>query len=178
MKVKRNSGKANYTAKNAPPFCEVWFVYKGKVIWTREASETPCSSSSCAQPEIATAESLRCGSFQYGKNELFDSECLQPNSARSATGFGIRSCVHGEITETEATFSPKGSSCSSHCSSQNSSRAHLDTYLEAIEEKISKQLTETKIEAEAVADEAFAKLLKCERLEVEAMEAIRKVSQI
>ncbi|KAL2968612.1 hypothetical protein AAZX31_15G037600 [Glycine max] len=172
MKVKRNSGKANYTAKNAPPFCEVWFIYKGKHIWTREASETPCYSSSCTQPEIATRESLRCRSFQYG-NELFDSEYLQPNSARTTTGSGSRSWVQGEIIETEAIFS---SSCSSHCSPQNSSRAYLDTYLEAMEERINKQLIETKREAEAVTDEAFAELLKCEKLEVEAMEAIRKVN--
>ncbi|KAG4384721.1 hypothetical protein GLYMA_13G335700v4 [Glycine max] len=176
MKVKRNSSKANYTAKNAPPFCEVWFIYKGKHIWTREASETPCSSSSCTQPEIATTESLRCRSFQYGKNELFDSEYLWPNSARTTAVSGIRSWVQGEIIETEATFSSKASSCCSHCSPQNSSRAYFDTYLEVMEERINKQLIETKREAEAVTDEAFTELLKCEKLEVEAMEAIRKVN--
>ncbi|KAL1323826.1 hypothetical protein HN51_034058 [Arachis hypogaea] len=47
MKVKRNSRKANYAAKNAPPFCKIWFIYRGKHIWTREASEKPCSLSPC-----------------------------------------------------------------------------------------------------------------------------------
>lgn len=47
-----------------------------------------------------------------------------------------------------------------------------------MEERINKQLIETKREAEAVTDEAFAELLKCEKLEVEAMEAIRKVNKI
>ncbi|XP_015972707.1 uncharacterized protein LOC107496015 [Arachis duranensis] len=47
MKVKRNSRKANYAAKNAPPFCKIWFIYRGKHIWTREASEKPCSLSLC-----------------------------------------------------------------------------------------------------------------------------------
>ncbi|RDX81463.1 U-box domain-containing protein 33, partial [Mucuna pruriens] len=176
IKVKRNSSKANYTAKNAPPFCEVWFIYKGKHMWTREASETPCSLSSCTQPEIAATESLRCRSFQYGKNELFDSEYLQPNSARTTIGSGIRSWVQGEIIETEATFSSKASSCSSHCSPLNSSGGCSDTYLEAMEERINEQLVETKREAEAVTDEAFAELLKCKRLEDEAMEAIKKVN--
>ncbi|KAG4978746.1 hypothetical protein JHK86_038220 [Glycine max] len=142
----------------------------------KEASETPCSSSSCTQPEIATTESLRCRSFQYGKNELFDSEYLWPNSARTTAVSGIRSWVQGEIIETEATFSSKASSCCSHCSPQNSSRAYFDTYLEVMEERINKQLIETKREAEAVTDEAFTELLKCEKLEVEAMEAIRKVN--
>lgn len=176
MKVKRNSGKANYTAKNAPPFCEVWFIHKGKHIWTREASETPCSSSSCAQPELAATESLRCRSFQYGKSELLESEYLQPNSARTTIGCGTRSWVQGEIIETESTFSSKAFSCSSNWSPQNSSGGYLDTYLEDMEERINKQLIETKREAEAVTEEAFAELLKCQRLEVDAMEAIRKVN--
>ncbi|KAL2332129.1 hypothetical protein Fmac_019710 [Flemingia macrophylla] len=178
IKVKRNSGKANYTAKNAPPFCEVWFIYKGKHIWTREASETPCSSSSFTQPEITTTESLRCRSFQYGKTELLGSEYHQPHSARTTIGSGIRSLVQGEIIETEVTFSSKPPSCSSHshCSPKNSSGDYLHTYLEEMEEMIDEQLRETKSEAEAVTNEAFAELLKCKRLEVEAMEAIRKVN--
>ncbi|XP_054811487.1 U-box domain-containing protein 33-like isoform X2 [Prosopis cineraria] len=45
MKVRRNSKKANYAAKNAPPFCEIWFVHKG---------------------------SLLSRSFQYGKSELLN----------------------------------------------------------------------------------------------------------
>lgn len=176
MKVKRNSGKANYTAKNAPPFCEIWFIYKGRHIWTREASETPCSLSSCAQPEIAATESLRCRSFQYGENELFHSEYLEPNSSRTAVCSGIRSLAQGEIIETEATNSSKSSSCSSHCSPKNSAGVYLDTCSEVMEERVNSQLMETKREAEAATDEAFAKLLKCKRLEVEAMEAIRRVS--
>ncbi|KAJ1406887.1 Zinc finger, RING/FYVE/PHD-type [Sesbania bispinosa] len=176
MKVKKNSGKANYTAKNSPPFCEIWFIYKGKHIWTREASEAPCSLSSCAQPGIASTESLRCRSFQYGKNELPDSEYLQPNSARTTICSGIRSWAQGDIMETEATFSSKSSSCGSHCSPQNSAGGYLDPYLEGMEERVSSQLIETKREVEAATDEAFAERLKCKRLEVKAMEAMRKVS--
>ncbi|XP_061358624.1 U-box domain-containing protein 33-like isoform X2 [Gastrolobium bilobum] len=176
MKMKRNSSKANYAAKNAPPFCEIWFICKGKHICTREASETSCSLSSCTQPEIVATESLRCESSQYGKNELFHSEYLQSNSATTTTCSRIRSWVQGEIIETEATFSSKSSNCNSHCSPQNSSGVYLDTYLEVTEESINSQLAETKREAEAATDEAFEELLKCKRLEVEAMDAIRKVN--
>ncbi|XP_073222832.1 U-box domain-containing protein 33-like isoform X2 [Cicer arietinum] len=175
MKVKRNSGKANYTSKHAPPFCEIWFIYKGRHIWTREASETPCSLSSRSQPEIAATESLRCRSFQYGKNELPHSEYLQRDSARTTVFSGIRSLDLGEIIETEATNSSKSSSCSSHCSPENSAGVYLDTYSEDMEERINSQLIETKREAEAATDKSFAELLKCRRLEVEAMEAIQKV---
>lgn len=176
MKVKRNSGKANYTSKHAPLFCELWFIYKGRHIWTREASETPCSLSSHAQPDIAATESLRCRSFQYGKNELPHLERLQPNSARTTVCSGIRSLDLGEIIETEATNSSKSSSCSSYCSPQNSAEVCLDKYSEVMEERINSQLIETNREAEAATDESFAELLKCRRSEVKAMEAIRKVN--
>ncbi|WJX74419.1 hypothetical protein P8452_58075 [Trifolium repens] len=175
MKVKRSSGKANYTFKHAPPYCEIWFIYKGRHIWTKEASETPCSFSSCAQPEIETTESLRCRSFQYRKNELPHLEYLQPNSPRTAVCSEIRSLDLGEIIETEATNSSKSSSCSSYCSPQNSTAVYLDAYSEIMEERINSQLIETKREAEAATDESFAELIKCRRSEAEAAEAIRKV---
>ncbi|XP_047174561.1 U-box domain-containing protein 33-like isoform X1 [Vigna umbellata] len=159
MKIKRNSSKANFAAKNAPPFCEIWFVYKGKHIWTREASETHCFVSSHAQPETTTAESLSCRSLQYGTTELLHSECLQSNSARAT-----RSTVPNVIIEAEATFSSKSSSCSSHCSPQHS---------EFEEETIDIHLIEAKAEANAATD---VELLKCRRLEFKAIEAISKVN--
>ncbi|XP_045804637.1 U-box domain-containing protein 33-like [Trifolium pratense] len=168
MKVKRSSGKANYTFKHAPPFCEIWFIYKGRHIWTREASETLCSLSSPAQAEIATTESLRCSMF----NHLED---LQPNSARTAVCSEIRSLDLGEIIETEATNSSKSSSCSSYCSPQNSTAVYLDAYSEVMEERINSQLIETQREAEAATDESFAELIKCRRSEAEAAEAMQKV---
>ncbi|TKY67348.1 U-box domain-containing protein 33 [Spatholobus suberectus] len=170
MRVKRNSSKANYAAQNAPPFCEIWFIYKGKHIWTREASETPCSLSSRAQPETAAEESLSCRSFQYGTNELFHSGCLQSNSPQTT-----RSTVQSEIIETEATFSSKSSSCNSHCSPQHSAGWYLDTHSEFEEETIDSQLIEAKREANAATDKALVELLKSKRLEVKAIEAISKV---
>ncbi|KAK7312471.1 hypothetical protein VNO77_36359 [Canavalia gladiata] len=171
MKVRRNSSKANYAAKNAPPFCEIWFVYNGKHIWTREASETLSRLSSCAQRDTTSAESLSCSSLQYGMNELFHLECLQSNSTRTTT-----STAQSETTETEATFLSKSSSCNSHCSPQYSAGRHLDTPSEIKEETINNQLVEPKREANAATDKALAELLTCRKLEVKANEAMRKVN--
>ncbi|KAJ0984418.1 hypothetical protein J5N97_002774 [Dioscorea zingiberensis] len=45
FKVKGRSNLTTYIAKKAPPFCEIWFVGKGKVVWTRESgSANPCDS--------------------------------------------------------------------------------------------------------------------------------------
>uniref|UniRef100_A0ACD5YYA0 Uncharacterized protein n=1 Tax=Avena sativa TaxID=4498 RepID=A0ACD5YYA0_AVESA len=38
FKLKANHSKEYFMTKNAPPFCEIWFVWRGRHIWTREAS--------------------------------------------------------------------------------------------------------------------------------------------
>ncbi|KAK3206252.1 hypothetical protein Dsin_020298 [Dipteronia sinensis] len=60
MKVKKGSSKSNYAAKKAPPFCEIWFVNKGKHVWTREASESLST----------TAETLRSRSLRHCNSTL------------------------------------------------------------------------------------------------------------
>ncbi|KAI4322144.1 hypothetical protein L6164_021864 [Bauhinia variegata] len=178
MKVKGNSGKAKYTAKNAPPFCEIWFIYKGKHTWTREASEIPHSLPSCTQPVISAAGSMRSRSFQYARSELFNSERLQSNSARAEICNGIGSWVQGGKVETETAFSTSTSSRTSNSSPLIS--VGRDEYLvspsQVEEERLNDQLIEAKTEVEAARDKAFAELLKCKRLESEAMEHIRRVN--
>lgn len=39
FKLKGSFSKTFFSAKNVPPFCEIWFVSKGRHIWTREANE-------------------------------------------------------------------------------------------------------------------------------------------
>ncbi|VAH25719.1 unnamed protein product [Triticum turgidum subsp. durum] len=38
FKLKAGHNKEYFMAKNAPAFCEIWFVWRGRHIWTREAS--------------------------------------------------------------------------------------------------------------------------------------------
>jgi hypothetical protein len=38
FKLKASHSKEYFMAKNAPAFCEIWFVWRGRHIWTREAS--------------------------------------------------------------------------------------------------------------------------------------------
>ncbi|KAJ7012588.1 U-box domain-containing protein 33-like [Populus alba x Populus x berolinensis] len=70
MKVKKSSCKENYAAKHAPLFCEIWFINKGRCIWTREASENSnplqgsfsSTRSSCASGCISTEMRVSSGS--------------------------------------------------------------------------------------------------------------------
>ncbi|XP_074267943.1 U-box domain-containing protein 33-like isoform X2 [Silene latifolia] len=172
-KVTKNSSKANYAAKNTPAFCEIWFIYKGEHVWTREAFEVP---SSC-QEEKSSPKILRSKSFQHRKRErLYNPDHLQFSSSRLS--------VNGPTTED---FVPSHSSCSpvnsltsnDSTSITSSERKHLSDFETKLEEEtLYAQLLEVKAEAETLKTEAFAELLKREKLEAEAIQAMRKVKAI
>ncbi|PRQ34035.1 putative protein kinase RLK-Pelle-RLCK-IXb family [Rosa chinensis] len=184
MKVKRSSSKASYAAKNAPLFCEIWFINKGKPLWTRAASEGQSSLPSCSQLQIASEESFK--SFQHRKNEAFLPECLQSSSANNDFS-RISNCFQSESVRSEAAQSSSTLSCSTHTclphnihSSTRTSSSSGSGYSSAegrvsLDSDLCSRLTEATLEAEASMEKASSELLKCKRLESEAIEAIDKV---
>ncbi|KAF5727384.1 U-box domain-containing protein kinase family protein isoform 1 [Tripterygium wilfordii] len=188
MKVKKSSGKARYAAKSAPPFCEIWFVNKDKLLWTREAFEGPSSLQPCSHAVSASAEFLRSKSLRCGKDKLsFNPDFLCSKSTRISHG------VQGEPVHTEMTLSLDASTStnidfpfqlrdSSSSASTNSSeytyaeRSTSSDYDSKVEEEsLCILLTEARLEAESFINEAVEELLKWRRLETEAMDAISKV---
>lgn len=107
MKVKRSSTKASYTSKNAPLFCEIWFVNKGKHVWTREASEGPSSlPPSLCLPETAHTETYRSKSSHSCSSET-DSNLDNLRSSSSSSRFSsARNSLVTEPDEREAKISP------------------------------------------------------------------------
>ncbi|XP_077239071.1 U-box domain-containing protein 33-like isoform X2 [Tasmannia lanceolata] len=153
MKMKRSSSKANYTAKNAPQFCEIWFVNKGKNVWTRESSEGPTSLNAIrdgAHTEPDKREVVICTPefpFSNGTGSL---------NSESSKGF---------------------TSTSSGLSSPTDRRFSSDTILkEEVElEILNNQLVEARLEAERSKKEATAEILNRKRLESKTKEAINKI---
>lgn len=193
--MKKSSRKANYAAKNAAPFCEIWFVNKGKHVWTRDASEGPSSPPSCGQPQSESTEIFRSKSFQYGKNKLIHPDCLQSSSAEVTMCAGISNRVQSEPLNAELassvtwsfstnTYFLQGvqSSCSPTTASSSSGynsaerRVSSDFDLNVDDESLCSQLMDLKLEAEASRSKALAELLKRRKLESEAMETISKVT--
>ena len=185
MKVKKSSSKAYYAAKNAPLFCEIWFINKGKHVWTRDSSEDLSSLPSCSQPQLVTVGNSIFRSFQYGKNKSFHANWLQSNSARSAVCAEISNRVQREpvfvdlassltlscststyLHDLNGSFSPTSASAGS---GYNSAERRMSS--ESDEERLYSQLIDAWIEAEA-----HAEVLKLKKLELEAREAINKVT--
>ncbi|KAG6681474.1 hypothetical protein I3842_13G094400 [Carya illinoinensis] len=190
MKVKKSSSKANYAAKNAPLFCEIYFIYKGKHVWTREASESPNPLPPCSKPEITSGEALRSKSFQCSRNNAIHPESLQSVSARSTLFNENSKWVQGETKHVEVDSLPalshssrnlQNSFCPTTIStgSENNSAERmvsLTSEPKVEEEGLYSQLTEARIQAEASRNEVLVEIMNCKKLESEAVEAFSKVN--
>lgn len=194
MKLKRSSTKANYTVKNAPAFCEIWFIYKGKHMWTREAFEEVTTDPDANAYKLRAGRS-RSESLQYNRSECpYNPDHLCSNSSRlSMQSCGVIDCIQNERTEEEWLL--PHTSCSSadvynNCyalsstsfdpSSATSGEMRISSYSDykLEEEDLFCQLLEAKDDSEKLSNRAFVELLKRKKLEAEAMQAIRKVKDI
>ncbi|KAA8543889.1 hypothetical protein F0562_021934 [Nyssa sinensis] len=204
VKVKKSSSKASYAAKNAPPFCDIWFVNKGKHVWTREASEDLSFVPPVFNPETDSAVNLRSGMLQDHESELiFHPECLQSSSARSIFSAEVANGIQAEAIQAEVPLPPTLVSSTNRCdphyfyslssststsTSTSSSSGSGSGYTSSAEQRVSSdsdtkfgeeslysQLTEVRIEAEASRNNALAEVLKRKKWEAIAVEVISKV---
>lgn len=192
MKLKKSPSKVNYTVKNAPLFCTIWFINKGKHVWTREASERLCPWTPFGHEEDASNE---ISGSRYGKSKLASHLLsLRSDSATRMTYATISGWIQSESICVEETVQPNfpssANSCSPHslqrlisspgahsgsgCTSVET-RSSSDSVLNAGEDSSYRQLGEVDIESEISRNKALEELLKRRKLESEAMEAISKV---
>uniref|UniRef100_A0A2P2LV02 RING-type E3 ubiquitin transferase n=1 Tax=Rhizophora mucronata TaxID=61149 RepID=A0A2P2LV02_RHIMU len=156
MKVKKSSSKANYAAKNAPLFCEILFVNKGKRIWTREACEESNAQPPTGHAEETSSEILRSKSMQYCKNKLpSHAERLRSKSTTLLSTSQNTDWVQNELNLAEHPVSDS------------------DSKMEG--KLLCRQYAELRIEAEKSSKAAHEELLRHQKFELEAMEAINKV---
>ncbi|XP_019263348.1 PREDICTED: U-box domain-containing protein 33-like isoform X2 [Nicotiana attenuata] len=195
VKVKKSSQKASYAATYFPSFCEIFFVYKGKLVWTRQPPD--CSSfigpiSANTRAVVADACGLRSQSLKSCKREVI----LSPERARSSSyrdllSSGIKSLIFEEGISSDTGLWPKNFSSTSRSNpiifpslsistspSTDSSCASSAEQMESPDvemESLIKQLEEASIEYESSRNVAIAEMLKRKKLEAEAVEAMRKV---
>ncbi|KAF4368747.1 hypothetical protein G4B88_003620 [Cannabis sativa] len=192
MKVKKRSSKAYHVAKNAPLFCEIWFVNKGKHVWTRHSSEDPSSLPSCSRSKLATIGKNIFRSFLHGKNKSIHLNWLQFNSASGAICAQLRNQVQCEpfhpdlassstlysspstfLSDLNGLFSPTSANVGS---GYNSSERRVS--LDSDEERLYSQLIDLRVEAETSRNNAHLDTLKRRKLESDAIEAISKAEML
>ena len=114
-----------YIAKKAPPFCEIWFVAKGKFVWTREPSEfansglTDFSSDASVIGEEYVPSSLQSPLSEATLHEEFRCSSLAVGELAEE----VRNIVPDEMHDVEIAVSPSISSTvgtANLCESRNS----------------------------------------------------------
>ncbi|XP_031100396.1 U-box domain-containing protein 33-like [Ipomoea triloba] len=197
MKAKKISRKASYAAKNAPSFCKIMFVNKGKLVFTRqipEFSDSVVGQSPISLSQPTTSNIIRSQSLRLPKNEIIVlPESFRSGSARHILPAGIENLTHVKEIELDVAssviqldsgtpnactsstvYSTRSSSTSSGYTSSAEQRLSPDSYTTSGEENLNEQLREIKLESESSRNELLAEILKCNRLEAEAGEAMRK----
>lgn len=139
-----------FTAKNVPPFCEIWFVSKGRHIWTREASEFTDDLLPVLRPdESVNGEIFWLNLQDHNVEPLLHPECPL-NSFFGADLQGSRGLNQNESNN--SVVMPTAESCvtctTKFCSSQEPSLAAASWHsspsvMEFLSEIISKVCTQT-----------------------------------
>ncbi|KAL9334187.1 hypothetical protein Peur_074326 [Populus x canadensis] len=180
LKVKKSSSKENYAAKYAPLFCEIWFINKGKHVWTREASENSNPLPKCDHAENMSFETLRSESLRCSKGNLpFQKNNLRSNSAARISCARISGFVQNESVCAESVLptvyssysswschplQSSSSSCAPGCTStERRVSSGSDSKLE--EESSHSHVEEVRLETEALGNESFEDFLKRKTLE-------------
>ncbi|RLM65334.1 U-box domain-containing protein 33-like [Panicum miliaceum] len=66
-------GKESLMASNAPAFCQIWFVWRGRHIWTREASAATDNIAPVHyQDDVMAAERIRFSSYSNNAGTILD----------------------------------------------------------------------------------------------------------
>ncbi|RZC78748.1 hypothetical protein C5167_002986 [Papaver somniferum] len=156
--------KKSHAAKKAPPFCDIWFVSQGKLLWTREATENAVNfmPTMIRSPKASLTDAT--SSFATGRcrDGIIRQDEIEP---LSASGSVARNTLNFNNVTATSGYTPieiRGSS-------------GVDS--DAEEEMLCKKLIEATTEAEKAKDEAFAELLERRRLESESAETMNKVKR-
>jgi hypothetical protein len=66
-------GKESLMASNAPAFCQIWFVWRGRHIWTREASAATDNATPVQyQYDVMTTKRIRFSSYTDNTGAILD----------------------------------------------------------------------------------------------------------
>ncbi|XP_073040276.1 U-box domain-containing protein 33-like isoform X2 [Primulina eburnea] len=161
------SHKASYAAKHAPSYCEMWFVNEGKLICTRQATES--SISTLPNSDRNEAETYAAG-MTPSAGLLSVENLWDPLYSESASS-------RNRITFPECTTSSSSTSSFSGCTTSDEP-AYSVSRAKFMEESLLFEHAELKMDVNELSDEANLELVQSEKLGAEAIEGISKVKSL
>ncbi|KAK1271643.1 U-box domain-containing protein 33 [Acorus gramineus] len=170
MKVNRRSSKATYTAKNAPPFSEIWFVSGDEHIWTREAYEDHNSLPTLCHPIVLTKRSWSDLSLRRNVSVMpayDDMGLLGTESSIMDDGCEMGSQSSTSSKDSEPFSYAAISMSSEYCIKDEDVRQILSDWLEDARKEFERSKIET-----------FTEQMKCKESEFKALEIFNRIRDL
>lgn len=175
FKLKASYGKESLMARNAPAFCEIWFVCRGRHIWTREASAaTDKNIPVHNHDDVMTTERIRFSSYSNNAEAILDegysmcealttvilnqgivSDYDRPNNYEALGAHDASHFYNMSISNCQDAESALNSTIWSDSS------LRMETLQLYSKEILDRNLKQVMMEAEGSRKEAFIELLKC-----------------
>ncbi|CAN6275695.1 unnamed protein product [Urochloa humidicola] len=176
-------GKESLMASNAPAFCQIWFVWRGRQIWTREASAATDNTTAVHyQDDVMTTKRIRFSSYSNNTETRPDEGYVSGETLALDLNQGIIS-DHGD-------YEALGAHEANHLHSMSmakwqdtepglnstlsDSSVHMDTLPLHSKEVLDRNLKQVMMEADGSRKEAFVELLKRKETESKVASAFAR----
>lgn len=164
MKGKKSSCKACHVSKHAPPFCEMWFIDKGKLIWTRQAPTSLSIHPSSCQLATSYTDNFRSCSLNSVQNET------RQNHVNAESVKNSSDLLHSHSISSSMSLS----SCTGS-TTLTGPRESSTLRTKSEEDRLCIQVAELHGEVDESKDVANQDLLEQKKMEIQALEATNKV---
>uniref|UniRef100_A0A0E0M4V5 RING-type E3 ubiquitin transferase n=1 Tax=Oryza punctata TaxID=4537 RepID=A0A0E0M4V5_ORYPU len=102
FKLKASYGKASFMARNAPSFCEIWFVWRGRHIWTREAAAAIGNNISVYnEDDVMIRKRIRFSSTSNNAESILDEGYISYEAQTPADRYEIPISDNGQLNDYE-----------------------------------------------------------------------------
>ncbi|KAJ1280577.1 hypothetical protein BS78_04G243300 [Paspalum vaginatum] len=180
-------GRESLLASSAPAFCQIWFVWRGRHIWTREASADADNATSVHyQDYVMGTKRIRFSSYSNNNETILDEGYVTCEAALTAVdlnrgiasdcdrsndddALGAHEANHSTIM---ANWQDAGSALNS--TSLPDSLVHMDRLHLYSKELLGRNLRQVMMEADESRKEAFVELLKRKETESKMADALAR----
>ncbi|KAF0930312.1 hypothetical protein E2562_031978 [Oryza meyeriana var. granulata] len=172
FKLKASYGKASFMAKNAPSFCEIWFVWRGRHIWTREATAAIGNNITVYnEDDVMIRKRIRFSSTSNNAESILDEGYIVREASTPADRYESTISDNGQPNDYEPVVDanhfynisvPNLQHAKSAFIStfQHGSSVHMESLVLYPQEILDKNFKQVIVEAERSRNDAFVELLK------------------
>ncbi|OEL26254.1 hypothetical protein BAE44_0012726, partial [Dichanthelium oligosanthes] len=170
-------GKESLMASNAPAFCQIWFVWRGRHIWTREASAATDNTTPVHyQDDVMATKRIRCCSYPNNNETILDEGYVTGEALMTVDPNQGVDSDYDRTNDYEAlgTHEANRFYSTSMAKRQDAESALSSTFWSGSSEVLDRNLKQVMMEADGSRKEVFVELLKRKETESKVASAFAR----